>query len=362
MSQTNVKTPKVVKVAERIEADIRKKGLRAGDTYLSTEETAKMLKTGTRVVNNALRLLVQRGRLERKQRKGTFIRDPDSSPDRPLRRVHLLVQRDYLKTEGLLADGQIVGMQGALGDAELQFNFLPTDGEEAYVQKLVDEARSSSEVEGFVLVRSSMEIQRLIGHTGLPAVVEGMVFPSVPPMPWVDCDQRAAGRLQTERALGTDHQSVLVLMRDRMLAGDYPYLDGIREALSQKGVSVEGFTTRHLPADHEIIREEIRYVLQQSKRLPGIVARSEPLAEGAASAVESLGLKVGEDVTITVGEWYRRASGSRPAYPFIRYAVTTEEIGQRVGRFLVQRALGQGKPTDREIIPVTLEEPRQREA
>ena len=360
MKAPSVKTPRVVELAERIEDDIRQRGLKPGDPYINTGQTARMLCVNTNAANRALRLLVQRGLLERKQRKGTFITEPELDPTGlPLRRVQLLVHRDYLKTEGLLADGTVVGMQGELGNAELQFNFMPRSGEEEYVRKLLGEATRSSDMEGFVLIRSSLGVQRLVANSGLPAVVGGMLFPSVPPLPWVDSDNRMMGRLLAERVLRANHGSVLALVRDRVLAGDYPYLDGIRETLSRVGAGVEALILRQLPADHEMIREEVRRVLRQCDPLPGIVARSEPLADGAAAAVESLGLKVGRDVTITLSEWYRRNGEPPPPYPRIRDAVAREGIGRHIGRLLVQRALGRGSVTDHEIIPVTLEEPRE---
>jgi DNA-binding LacI/PurR family transcriptional regulator/DNA-binding transcriptional regulator YhcF (GntR family) len=359
MSPLTTKTPRVVELADRIEADIRSRGLRAGQPYLSTEDTVRMLQANTNVVHRALRLLVHRGLLERKQRKGTFVKDPALTSAKPaLRRVHLLVHRNYLKTEGLLADGMVVGMQAELAAAELQFNFMPGEGEESYVRGLLDEAASSPYPEGFVLMRSPLAVQRLVAQSGVPAVVAGSIYASVPAMPWIDADNWTAGRLLAQRVLKAGHQAVLALVRDRVLAGDYPFLDGVRDALAQAGAGVEALTMRHLPADPEMIREEVRCVLQQSESLPGVVARSEPLADGAAAAVESLGLTVGGDVTITLSDWYRRHGASLPRYPFIREALTAEEQGRHIARLLVRRALAQGSAADHETIPVTVEEPR----
>jgi len=236
-----VKIPRVVELAQRIEDDIRRRGLKPGDPYINTGQTARMLHVNTNAANRALRLLVQRGLLQRKQRKGTFITEPELDRTAlPLHRVHWLVHRNYLKTEGLLADGTVVGMQGELGNAELQFNFMPGRGDEEYVRKLLGEATRSSDMEGFVLIRSSLGVQRLVANSGLPAVVGGMLFPSVPPLPWVDSDNRMMGRLLAEWVLRASHGRVLALVRDRVLAGDYPYLDGIRGPLHRRGISDRG--------------------------------------------------------------------------------------------------------------------------
>jgi DNA-binding LacI/PurR family transcriptional regulator len=258
----------------------------------------------------------------------------------------------------LKADGLVVGMQGELGRAELQFNFMPATEDEDYVQGLLEEAARSQYKEGFVLVRSSLAVQRLVAQSGLPAVVAGMLYASVPPMPWIDSDNRAVGRLLAERVLRAGHRTVLVLVRDRVLAGDYPFIDGVRDALSQANAGAEALIMRHLPTDHAMIREEVRRVLLQTEPLPGIVARSEPLADGAAEAVEAMGLEVGSDVTITLADWYRRHGSSFPRYPFARDTITAEEHGRRIARLLVRQALRRGTAGEHELISVTLEEPR----
>src|SRR5262245_1982988 len=102
---------KIVDVADQIVADIRRRKLRPGDSYLTTAETAHWLRVSGSTVNRALQLLAQRGVIQRRQRQGTLIADLES--DSPLRRVHLVVREDHLRTEGLWADGVLLGLQGA---------------------------------------------------------------------------------------------------------------------------------------------------------------------------------------------------------------------------------------------------------
>src|SRR5271163_2507531 len=137
MTTTTIpQTPRIVDLADRILDDIRRKKLRPGDPYLSTAEIARLLRVSGTAANRALQLLGQRQVLERRQRRGTFIAAPaTSSHGASLRRVHLVVHRDYLRTEGLLADGVVFGVQGELPQAEIQFNFLPESNEIDYVQR-----------------------------------------------------------------------------------------------------------------------------------------------------------------------------------------------------------------------------------
>src|SRR5262245_52826460 len=78
LEQGMIAGPRVVDVAEQILADIRRRGLQPGDAYLGTAETTQWLRMNGSTVNRALQLLAQRGVIERRQRRGTIVRDPAS--------------------------------------------------------------------------------------------------------------------------------------------------------------------------------------------------------------------------------------------------------------------------------------------
>jgi DNA-binding transcriptional MocR family regulator len=104
--------PRIVQLATRVEQDIRSRELRPGDPYINTEEVARMLGVTKLLANRAMQLLAKRRVLHRRQRKQVVIAEGILSMKRPpVRCVHFLVQKDYLKTEGLLVDGVLVGMQ-----------------------------------------------------------------------------------------------------------------------------------------------------------------------------------------------------------------------------------------------------------
>src|SRR6478672_7370917 len=100
--------PRIIQLADRIAEDIKQRKLKPGDPYQGTTETAEMLGVSTTAANRAMQVLVKRRLIERRQRKGTFVAIPSSTmPRSPLRRVHLVVHENYLRTEGLLSDGII---------------------------------------------------------------------------------------------------------------------------------------------------------------------------------------------------------------------------------------------------------------
>lgn len=348
--------PRVIELADLIAADIRRRKLKPGDPYQSTLETAGMLGVSTTAANRAMQMLVKRRVLLRRQRKGTFVADPGGSIDveSPLRRVHLLVNENYLRTEGLLADGTVIGMHDELPAAQMQFNFTPADNQTDYVNRMVSEAMRSGQTEGFVLVRASLEVQRTIAESGLPAAVIGSLHPSIERLPWIDRDHRAAGRMLVEHLLAAKMDRVLVLMRDRMFQGDHLLLDAICERMGEAGLGLSALTVRCLPSDKAAIRAGVADVLGARKGRTGIIARSEPLAAGAAAAAEDLRLKIGRDLTIALTDVYRKGSEAPPVWPHLRMLLTPEQIGQHVGRMLVQQARAEPVEPGFEVIPVQL--------
>lgn len=356
MTTMRVQVPRIVELADLIAQDIRRRKLRPGDPYQSTLETAGMLGVSTTAANRAMQVLVKRRVLERRQRKGTFVAMPTERPGHPpLQRVHLLVQENYLRTEGLLSDGTVLGMYDELPTAQVQFNFLPPDNEAKYIDELLSEALRSGQGEGFVLVRASLQAQRLIAGSGLPAVVHGTLHPSVPPMPWIDRDHRQAGQLLVGHLLKKKIRRVLVLMRDRMFQGDHLILDSIRDTMSEAGLPLSALTIRSLPSDQNAIEAAVGQWLEGQREPVGVVCRSEPLAKGAAASGAALGLRANHDFTIVAADIYRRGSEAPPAWPFLKSLLTPEQIGQHIGRMLAQQARGESVEPDHEVIAVELD-------
>ncbi len=316
-----------------------------------------MLGVSTTAANRAMQVLVKRRMIERRQRKGTFVAVPSSiTPSSSLRRIHLVVHENYLRTEGLLSDGIIVGMHDELPAAQMQFNFVPADNEAPQITELISEAMRSGKTEGFVLVRSSLQAQRLIAASGLPTVVHGSLHWSVAQMPWIDRDHRAGGAIMTKHLIEQGFRKIAVLMRDRMFRGDHDLVDSIRETCAAAQLDLSSLTLRCLPADTNAVAATVAELLSTmpGEKL-GFVCRSEPLAHGVEAAARALNLTIGKDVGIIVSDVYRKGSDSPPRWPYLRSTLNPEQIGQHIGRMLAQQAMGNPVEPDHEIIPVYLE-------
>lgn len=354
--------PRVMQIASQIEADIRGRQLQPGDAYINTEEVSRMLSISKSTANRAMQLLAKRNMVHRRQRQGVVIGDGIVQPAKPsLRCIHLLVHQNYWKTEGLMADGVLVGIQSALPGVDVQMNFLPLTDDADKVNRVIAGALRSPHPEGFVLVRAPLAIQRLIQSIGLPAVVHGSLYPSVHDLSWVDFDQRQAARLLVERILERGHRRILYLGRDRVFPGDYLFQDSIIDTMAEARLPVSALTIRHLPADQELVKTEVRSLLGHNPSTdiasrPGIIARTELLADGAFDAVRSMGMAIDRDITLTAATVYRLGGEKPLRYPHIRSAVDPRRIGEHIGRLLAQQAVGQATKPDHEIVPVVLRE------
>lgn len=363
MTRMDVQVPRILQLADAIAEDIRRRKLRPGDSYQTTHETAEMLGVSTTAANRAMQVLVKRRLLERRQRKGTFVAQPPTDlPSTPLRRVHLLVQENYLRTEGLLSDGIVIGMHEELPAAQLQFNFLPPESEAKFVEELTAEAMRSGRSEGFVLVRASLQVQRTFANSGLPVVVHGSLHPSITRLPWIDRDHVQAATKLIEYLLQQGVTRIFVLMRDRLFQGDHQMLDTVLRLVSESNIGPNAVALRCLPSDEDAIVAATQDWLD---RVPdekiGIICRAEPLARGASLAIAP---RDRGRISIVLSDYYRRGSEQPPAWPHIKSELAPEEIGKHIGRMLVEQVVenpfvkgapqAAGSPSF-EIIPVRLE-------
>jgi DNA-binding LacI/PurR family transcriptional regulator/DNA-binding transcriptional regulator YhcF (GntR family) len=352
MASSTSKGPRILELADRIASDIRRRKLKPGDAYLGTADIARMLRVSSTTANRALQLLARRQVLVRKQRRGTLIaRPPSPEAASSLRRLHLLVHNDYLRSEGLLADGLVLGIQGQLPAAEIQFNFFPETNEAAYVEQLVAEALRASGTEGFALVRSSVQAQRLLLASGLPTVITGTLMPSIVGLSFVDRDHAQIGRLMAEHMRQVRCRRVAVLLRDRPGEGDHLLLDSVGKELGAAGFRVDCLQVRCLPADEPAVRSAVQTLIDDGPKPLGLICRSRPIAEAAAAACA----RAPRQAHVALCDIYRKDQ-AEPTYPYIEPLLSAEETGAQIAQMLERQARGATAP-EHLIIPVRLRVP-----
>jgi DNA-binding LacI/PurR family transcriptional regulator len=89
---------------------------------------------------------------------------------------------------------------------------------------------------GWVIFRSTPEMQRWFSDKGFPAVIAGSVYPNVP-LASVDVDYFAGCRHAAGRMLAAGHQRMAILRPDTSLAGDLESVEGFRAGAKDAQVS-----------------------------------------------------------------------------------------------------------------------------
>lgn len=341
-------TPRIVRLADQLAEDIATRGLLGGESYLGTAEAARLLGVSTAAANRAMQLLAQRRILERRQGRGAVVAHQDVSRSEGFACIHLLVRKDYMKQEGLLADGLVLGLQGQLPHAQMQFNFLPDYDEHNFVASLVARAAQAQEPQGFVLVRSSFSTQRQFEESGLPTVLGGSPYPSIERIPSLDRDNLQAGRVLAEYVLAS-REHLVVLLRDRISAGDHAFLIGIFEAAAQRGVAANEISLQCLPPDRRAVAGVLRSLPLRSKT--GVICRSQPLGEAAAEFVASQSAAIRRSTCIAIADVYRRNGGAVPL-AHLELEIDPQEYGRRLGVLLLGQQAGAAPVHER--IPVRL--------
>lgn len=320
--------PDYVRLADEIERDIRSRRLKRGERYPSTPEIAKRLGAATSTVNRALQLLVRRGVVTRKQRSGTVV-DLSAPPSPGIGAIHIVVAKEAVESEGLFRDGTLLGLQEAVPSARLHFDFTPPDEDPEAAARFIETLIGGTERDSaFVLVRSSLALQRAVAASGLPAVISGSRYASVKGLPSVNRDNAAIGRLLARHMLGLRRRRLLVLLRARHMPGDDALLDALRGELDAAGLGAGSLITRSLPTDPDVVRAEVRALLDGPRPPNGVVCRNVPMALAARA------LK--RDVELAVCDYFPHAEGPAPGCVYTRPTLSPEDIGRRLGQALLK--------------------------
>jgi DNA-binding LacI/PurR family transcriptional regulator/DNA-binding transcriptional regulator YhcF (GntR family) len=347
--------PRILELAERLSADIRRRQLKPGDAYLTTAEAARLLGISTSTANRTLQLLTQRNVLARSQRKGSCVAAPVAREAKELRCLHLLAQRQHVEAEGVFADGRLIGIQSVFPSTHLRFDFLPENGEVAEIERLIKTALAERQPEGFIMIRASLQAQRTLAGCGLPVVLSGTPYPSVRGLSWMDRDHRQIGRLLAQHLLERGARSFLVLMRERMQQGDYLVFDAIRETLAEAG-RADALTLRCLPHDVAATGAEVACFLESKRERVGIICRGGPLAEAAQAGVDADGRRSNRPL-IAVCDLFGSHSDAA-TWPHVRPMLEAQEWGVRLGRLLLRQVHGDPSIPDHELVPVELVLPK----
>lgn len=276
MSNGNLPLTTIETVASRLERDIRQRGLRPGDRYLTAAEAGELFEVKSMTMHRAMSALAGREMLVRKRNRGTFVgpKFNNSNHDHQAFDVlHVVMAIDYHRTQNFSSDMLVDEFSKAIPGATIQVHHLIENGALRYIDRLV-ERLSPSKREGFVLIRCTREVQDRVGKSALPAVVFGHVYPGIC-LPCISHDQEGVGRTMAEYALKQGARRFALLTHANWRFGDHKMIDAATATLGAAGVQLDEVKIRSITPEREVVREVVREMLACDEPPDAFLCRSD---------------------------------------------------------------------------------------
>lgn len=265
--------PALRHLADRIESDIRRRGLCAGDAYLTADEVGRLFDIHPRQAGRAMQLLASRNVLRRRPGAGTFIGDAAPTADRAATRQVVRVIAFSGKLLYTRQVGQMIGVLRAVFPGhDIQVHPLDPPDEPAQLAAALRTAQQRGDTAGILIWGATRPMQQAVVDAALPAVLLGGVAPGVTGLPFVASDQREAGRLMAQYLIERGHRRIVLFMRDQWGCGDNNFCDGIDEQVAAHPGVVR--ILRSLPADEPTVRDYLASLRAAAEPVTAAICRN----------------------------------------------------------------------------------------
>ena len=291
--------------ADLLQSDIRRRGLRPGDRYLTSEEAASVLEVSTGTAHQAMRLLVDLNILERKRKQGTYIGSAvEPLPLNQRKRIYVIEPSDAVRDPayGLHLDIVSPAISAALGGSSFQVEYLPPGDTMGFVRTLAAEAEQAGNLGAFILMRSTFELQHFFQENRhrYPTIVWGSRYPGIDKLPFVESDQLSMGTQVARYVLEAGHRRVAVLMCDHWVQGDNQLMTGMGQVFASSPQRLENFEICSLPGYGDVNRTKVAEVLSSPNRPTAIVVRTGLQTRAIVDVAKKLDLQIPADVEVIV--------------------------------------------------------------
>jgi DNA-binding LacI/PurR family transcriptional regulator len=291
---------------------------------------------------------VEQNILQRRQKQGTFIGPAVDPPAVSKRlRVYVLTPADAARDTSYarLSETIYPAISNALGGASLQLDYLPAGDSLAFARALAEEAEADGNLGGFLLMRSTFEIQSFFQEQRhrLPAVVVGNVYPGIDLLPRINADHFYIGEQIAKYALAARHRRMAVLMYEHWAPGDSLLMSGIAETLERSDQRLDRFEICSLPAYEQSIRHRVMEMLSRDDRPTVIVARMALQVSVVVEVAKELNLRIPQDVQVVFANLGQQLPIG-VSIPNFAAEIGMDEFGAKVGAML--STLRSGKMPD----------------
>ena len=329
----------VQELAERLERDIRSRGLAPGHKYLTGPESALLLGTSVATANRALQILAGRGIVVRRRSSGTFVGPAMAANNAPRisgvcvfspssEKLYGTVRLDLL-VEGLLANMHDV--------ADVRMCYVPNEGGLDFVRSVIEPALRAAQLVGVIAIDLPYDVYRFLGDSGVPLVVMGALYPGQR-YPSVDADERGAGYLLAHYLIERGHRRLAMLSKSESCPGNHCFHDGVSEALTEAGLPHNTLILRTPGSHNEVLRGHVKQLLTMPDRPTGFIVGLPRWVDVVAAMAREHDLKVPSDVEIVFRE-VDETDTQHSGFSHVRLQMPSRERAHLVGRMLAQSRL-----------------------
>jgi DNA-binding LacI/PurR family transcriptional regulator len=341
-------------LAKRMEEDIRARGLRAGEPFLTTTQAGRQLGISKSMAYRAMKILTDREVLVSHPGRGTFVGCKAGGARLGLTKCcHVFLTQDLFRSSGQATHGWLAGLSAALPGCSIQFDFILPRDAEGQAERLLEQGLTSGTLACVVLVGCPREVQERVMLRGVPALVLGSDYSSTRQLPSVDADQLQAGRLAAQYLLRRGRRRIALLMRETWFPGDRRMFEGIGQAMDEAKLGHDALVLRNLSVDPAALAADLPRLLAQEHFPHACICRSPLFAQAAVKAAQSLGLNVPRDVELIIAGLDRQTAATL-GVPSVSMTVDTEELAAMGGRMLLQMIEGERPDPLHVVLPVEL--------
>ena len=348
---TTLNSSTIDRIASELTGDIRRRGLRPGDRYLTAAEASKVFDVSSMTMHRAMTLLAKREVLVRQRSRGTFVgpKFAHNGHDRQVLDVlHLVMAMDYHRTQSFSSDVLVDYFSQSLPGVTVEVHHLAEGTGERHIDHL-GERIAQDRREGVVLMRCSQPIQLRVSQLKLCAVVYGQSYPGVE-LPCVKHDQESVGRYMAEFALARGAERFALLTHAHWRFGDHQMIDAATATLAASGVQLDSVKIRSLPPEREVVMQVVQDILREKDAPDAFFCRNDFYAQIVHDVVLSNdGSRAREPWIVSGGHAPR---GGETDFSRVVSSLTLQEQVEHIATLLSAAASGAQGASKSVVIPV----------
>lgn len=333
-------TSNLMTMACRLEGDIRLRGLRPGDRYLTTADAAAMLNVSPATAHRAINLLVARQLVVRHHGRGTFVAQGIGDSPAPVVRTIVMLSSD---DDDSLADPHldaafVHALRGRFPAASVQFGCVPRSGGLQYVRVLVEPRHRCGQLMGVVLRGCGQDVYRYVSGQGVPAVVIGSPYADHAGLSSVDLDHTQAGYLLAQHLVQKRHRRLALLMLGESRPANDAFYGGVSRLLSEAGLPHNAMTVRFASDELGAFRAQVSDLLEAKARPTGVICGAPHLVGIVAEVAKEMGISVPVELELVYHA--KTTAPQLTAFAHTEPRCAPSEIAELVVRLLREQSNG----------------------